>query len=119
MAFTREEWIASLNENQRHRREREPAPASLLRMAAVSMDKLTGSEEWDAYLKLVAARIDDLEQSITATREALSSPTIVVYEEMIALKIRLAGHEGAIVALRDILALPRSIMEGDKGASNG
>ena len=112
MSFDHAEFLAAGSARRSARTStQEIAPASLLRMAAVSIELLTNREEWNSYLKLLSAHREDLNQAFEQTRVLLSSPLLVNYEQLMAAKIRLAELTGAIASLDYAIGLPSEIIE--------
>jgi hypothetical protein len=114
VAFDCSDWIELLGERReaRGRRTQEIAPASLLRMAGVAMELLTHSEEWNAYLQLLAARAEDCRNALVQACEALASPALVNVEALMALKIRIGIYQGMLDAFEAAMKLPAEIIAG-------
>ena len=116
MTVDRVDFRALLEEREKRRlAAREPA-ISLLRQAATSMDFLTANEQWDAYLRMLQARRDETEAALKASGEALASPSLVNYEEILLLKLRIERLMGVLGAFDEAMTLPKQITDA---AANG
>lgn len=113
MPVDRAAWEATRAGDAR-RRDREQTAASAiqrLRQVAVPMERLTGSEEWDSFLRhgeaLQAADRSELEV-VTAQ---LTSPGFISPDQLALMRHRVALLRVAIIARQEVLDLPRQILE--------
>lgn len=96
-------------------RERAPELRQIAQ-AAVSMDKLTHTPEWDFYLQIVQDTIDELGGMIQTLQDrSLSSPSFESHE-MASMKARTLEVLAQKRALEQVLGLPKQIMEKGKDA---
>lgn len=89
----------------------------LVHQAEVSMDKLTGSSEWDAFVQIVQSRLeaakDDYEHLVYELGHPNFSPEV---GEMTRQRFALAMQHGVIETLEWITELPREVMDAAEAA---
>ncbi len=89
----------------------------LVHQAEVSMDKLTGSPEWDSFVQIVQSRLeaakDDHEHLAYDLAHPSFSPGV---HDMMRQRIELASQHGVIATLEWITGLPREIMDATEAA---
>lgn len=89
----------------------------LVHQAEVSMDKLTGSAEWDAFVQIVQSRIETAKDDYEHMAYELAHPSFRVgIEDMTRQRIGLAELHRTIATLEWITGLPREIMDAAEAA---
>ena len=89
----------------------------LVHQAEVSMDKLTGSAEWDAFVQIVQSRIETAKNDYEHMAYELAHPSFRVgIEAMTQQRIALAELHSTIASLEWITGLPREIMDAAEAA---
>jgi hypothetical protein len=87
-------------------------------LGAVEAEKLTGSEEWDNFLKILAARVEEVEKQYESVREQMASPSITNHDELMRLKIAVHQCLTEKRVLESVMGLPRRmIVEGQRASS--
>ena len=89
----------------------------LVHQAEVSMDKLTGSPEWDSFVQIVQSRIETAKDDYEHMAYELAHPSFRVgIEDMTRQRIALAELHSTIAALEWITELPREIIDAAEAA---
>lgn len=68
-------------------------------MAATEAQKLVGHPQWDNYIKVLQGRIAQEHEVEQACVRKLVHPGTLLYEEIVAIKLRIAASQAAIAAL--------------------
>lgn len=77
----------------------------------VRMEALTGSPEWDHFNSYLEARIKVGEARILEERAKLAHPMLVDPQQMMLVKMTLAGLEASTQTLREVMMLPKWLKE--------
>jgi len=113
MTIDRKSWDARLGlENSARDAERRAAAAlQRLRQAAVPLERLTGHEAWDTFLRLGEQKQETDRSELAAVRERLAGLGFLSEAELARLRWQAAILQAAIVARQEILDLPRAILQ--------
>jgi hypothetical protein len=106
--------VAALS--QKRVRERKPE-LQAVRRAALSVDAMTGDENWDHFLSQVQERMEGAQKELDQAVEALKNSNDFSPEPLIMQKlaVRLWGRE--VEALQWVIGLPRQLQEqGDRAS---
>lgn len=79
--------------------------------AAVPLETLTNSPEWDRYLQLITALLEIASKQEQELVGKLSWNGTVNHDELMLTKIQLAMWRGRAGALQDVLSLPKQVLE--------
>jgi hypothetical protein len=113
MAIDRQRWQReNAAAQRRHDRDREVAQAlHRLRQVAVPLEQLTGSEQWDRFLRYGEALQEADRADLRATQEALATSQWIAPETVASLRHRALVLQVAIDARKQVLDLPKSIVD--------
>lgn len=95
---------------KQHLRERGLSAALHLIHAAVPIEKLTMSDEWNSYLQLIEGLLEQEQQSLEQLQRELSSPTLANAERIMQLKLQIAGSFARLKTLTEVRDLPRELI---------
>lgn len=99
-------------EQRRAQREQQIAVAlTRLRQAAVPMERLTGSEVWDTFLRHGEALQEADRIELASLQEQLILPRWLAPEALQELHFRASALQIALVARQELLDLPKAILE--------
>ncbi len=113
MTFDKTQFMSRGDETAR----KPSAPSNLdsrfafIEQAAVSIESVTGHQDWDRFLSYVQEAIERFETLADDAREMLCRPSVVNHDQMLAAKISLAEALSARTALEAVINLPKGIME--------
>ena len=96
---------------QKRKEEALAAGFERLRQAAVPLERLTGSEHWDTFLRLGEAMQERDRAALLEAAERLSSTEYLPPEHLARWRHRALTLQAAIQAREELLALPRSILQ--------
>lgn len=82
-----------------------------LRTAALPMEKLTGSAEWDSFLRKCAALQEADQAELLSIQEKLASPAYLEDKTLRTLRHSLVRVVGRIEARQQVMDLPKEIVE--------
>ena len=82
-----------------------------LRQAAVPLERLTGSDAWDQFLRLGEQRQEDDRKELAACSARLSGPDYLTSEEAARLRWRSAQLTIAMQVRQELLDLPKVILQ--------
>lgn len=88
-----------------------------LQQAALKMEYVTQSAEWDAYLQHLQAMLNADERVLLATRDRLTNEESLSHEEIDALRLRIKRLVGRIEARTQDMAIPKGIIQQSKGTA--
>lgn len=77
----------------------------------VRVDALTGHPDWDYYNRFIEAEIRASEAFRTHEEQVLRNPMLVDDLVIRQTKIKIAGLDARIVALREVLMIPKFLRE--------
>jgi hypothetical protein len=78
--------------------------------AAVPMEKMTASAEWNSYLQLIEGMLEKEQQTCDRLQQELSSPNLANVERLMQLKLQLAGCLASLKTLTEVRDLPIDIV---------
>lgn len=98
------------------RRDRDRATAvqegiAKLRSAAIPMERLTGSAEWDAYLRKCESLNEADQAELLAIQGKLASPAYLDDLTLRTLRHQMMRVVGRLEARREVMNLPKEIVE--------
>ena len=82
--------------------------------AAVPMEKVTQSLEWNSYLELISGLLEEERNKYASFQTRISDPTLVNTDKIMILKIALAQSSAVIETLNYVSDIPKQIMEAAK-----
>ena len=113
----------SVSEINRQKMEDKALSSTLhLLHAAVPIEKLTRSNEWNAYLELIEGMIETEQKRIEEMQKKLNDPNVVNIDQIMLLKANLAKSLGALGAYMQVRDMPQQIVgaaERARGDSHG
>lgn len=89
-----------------------------LRTAAVPMEKLTGSEEWDSFLRKCEAFQDTDRAQLTALEEKWNSTSYLADEQLRILRMEMLRLRSRVEARQEVMDLPQEIVRSARGPSD-
>ena len=92
-------------------------PLEFLAQAEIKAGNLTGHRDWDFYLSLLQAEVDQLEAVAAQLRAKLEDPKLVSAEALMLAKISLVDVSAHIAAREHAMQLPAVIMKQGRQAA--
>lgn len=90
---------------------RAAAALAHLRQAAVPLERLTGAESWDQFLRLGEQRQEDDRKELAAAAQRLASAAFMSGEDLARLRWLAALLQSRIEARQELLDLPKVILK--------
>lgn len=106
----REDFEKLLREKLSRRTEERRPTLQRQQQAAVAMDNLTGSPEWDYFLSLVQGLLEEAQSRLEDAERVLLGPECG-YEMLMSAKAAFAEARGQVAAYEHALALPKRLRE--------
>ena len=100
---------------QQRRQRAIDRPPEQLKQAAVAMDALTRSPEWNAFLQTVQADQERDAQALQGVTDVLRSMAYLDVPQLQALRHEAIVLQARIEARESVIALPRKILEAAQG----
>lgn len=106
----------SIDEYKRQLRNSEPGRERVQQLRAdiyeaVRASAVTGDANWDHFLARLEGRIKAYESNLAAVQAVLCHPDTVNVDTIMAAKIKIVALEASAQALREIIDLPKLIIE--------
>lgn len=120
MNLSRRDWAERQQTTQAERANTKGLGDALakLRTASVAMERLTGSEEWDFYLRMVEARQQEDLAQLRAVQAELCDPEYMDPEKVVDLRHRMARIIGRIEARKEVTVFPKEITASGRAAAD-
>ncbi len=109
MAITEAQWHESLMENKAKQKQEREIYLGLMKQAAVDASCLTGREEWDKYLRMLQAELDQANQELASAQSQLTAPLSSEALRLLYVKINVMAER--IKILEWCMNLPKQICE--------
>lgn len=74
MAITEAQWHESLMANKEKQKKEREVSIGLMKQAAVDAQYLTGREEWDKYLRMLQAELDESRKELAGAQAQMLAP---------------------------------------------
>lgn len=111
MQNARERFQESLEKKKRDLVHQDRTQLRVLAQAEVPASALTKSPEWNYYLSLVEAKVEELEESLNTLQRALATDMIFDHAGLATNKAFAMRLKVQIDTLQAVLDLPRQIIE--------
>lgn len=109
MAITEAQFHESLMAQKEHRQKEREAYVGLMKQAAVDSQYLTGREEWDKYLRMLQAELDDANKELAHAQSQLTAPLSSDALRLLYVKINVMAER--IKILDWCMQVPKQICE--------
>lgn len=87
----------------------------VIERAGLQARSLTGTEHWDFFLSVLQPKVEETEVFLTNAKEQLADPRVVDENHMRQLKLAAVIYAERLNILREVMELPKRIIEhGDK-----
>ena len=90
-----------------------PDPTPIIARAAIKAELVTRSEEWNFYLEIMQARLEETRKALDQIREAFFTDTSFDHSRLVVLKAQGMLAEERIRTLEEIMSIPQDIMKSD------
>lgn len=116
MTFDRKDFVGSLQEQHAKRQSALVPAAELVRGAAVIMDKLPRTPEWQRYCELLQGASAKFAKQKQLAQEKLEDPSVVGDDEVRKLRTAVFEANCWLAALRFSIELPAYLIKGGQEA---
>lgn len=116
MSFDRDEYDRMLARRAQERARDQAPELRRIGQAAVAAERLTGEATWDYFLTIVQDALEQTDRAIAEIQERIAAVE-VVGDALTAAKVRLVQLESRAEALRQVIEIPRRVMELGEAAT--
>ena len=116
MAFDRAEYEAHRKATEQRDQAEHYRDIRRVQMADVPMQLLTGSMEWDAFLKFAQPFVEWAEENLEAQRRMLVNGPYERIEDLAKMRERAQFYEGALLVAKTLMQLPEAILKDAENA---
>lgn len=109
MAITEKEWYEACMAGKEKQKQEREAYIGLMKQAAVDAQYLTGREEWDKYLRMLQAELDEANKELASAQSQLTSPLSSEALRLLYVKINVMAER--IKILDWCMRVPKQICE--------
>jgi hypothetical protein len=110
MRYERKHYREIVEESKAERLAEAKTEARRMAQATPEMEKLTGDPHWNLFLQLLQGQVEETEQQLEQMREMLGLHSMPA-DSLVELNTRVAACRSRIFTLREVMDLPKQLME--------